>query len=93
MTDRHRTLVVTLKRDTRDDDLEHYLTVIQSIKGVAGVSPGPVVDMDQHDARQDVGQRYGRVLFALAHDMTAGFIRDDKALLTAVEELMKGRKR
>jgi hypothetical protein len=72
MTNRHRTITVTLERDTRDDDLQHYLTVIRSIRGVAAAEPGPVVDYSAHEARHDLGMKYGRQLAELGYAMMRG---------------------
>jgi hypothetical protein len=46
MTDRHRTVHVTLERDTRSDDLESLLDAIRRLRGVESAKPGPVVDME-----------------------------------------------
>lgn len=52
MTDRIRILTVTLDRDMRDDDVETIKQAIGMVKCVADVANGPVVDMDDYQARQ-----------------------------------------
>lgn len=52
MTDRIRTLSVTLDKDYRTDDLEPIREAIGMIKGVAIVDKGPIVTGTEHMARQ-----------------------------------------
>ena len=72
MTDRHRTIIVTLSSDTRSDDLEHLLGVIRSIRGVGSAEPGPVVDMEAHQARRVVGFEVGDKILEVAHAIIQG---------------------
>jgi len=51
MTDRVRTLVVTLDRDIRDDDVESIVSAIKMTRCVTHVETGPVVDLADHTAR------------------------------------------
>lgn len=53
MTDRIRTLTVTLDKDYRDDDVQSIVSAIQHIKGVALVETR-VVDVDELVARSAV---------------------------------------
>jgi len=51
MTDRVRSLVVTLDRDMRTDDVEEVIRTIRMLRYVSDVENGPVVDIAQHTAR------------------------------------------
>ncbi len=57
MTDRVRTLTVTLDRDFRTDDIETIIGWLKGVKYVADVQLGPVVEMGDHIARQEFRQR------------------------------------
>lgn len=57
MTNRIRTVTVTLDRDFRDDDLEAIVSILMGIKHVAHVQPGAIVSMKDHDARQEFQQK------------------------------------
>lgn len=52
MTDRIRTIHVTLDRDYRVDDGEGILNAIRMVKGVAHAEYGDVVSLEQHSARE-----------------------------------------
>lgn len=52
MTDRIRTLHVTLSHDFRDDDVESVVSAIQMVKGVQSVVNGPVVNIEDHLNRE-----------------------------------------
>lgn len=52
MTDRIRTIHVTLDRDYRVDDGKTILHAIQMIKGVSGAEYGDVVSLEQYSARE-----------------------------------------
>lgn len=51
MTERIRTLTVLLDRDYREDDIEHFITVIGAIRGVDDVIKGEPVDASAWMAR------------------------------------------
>lgn len=72
MTDRVRSLTVVLDSDTRTDDAAELARVLCSIKGIASVTAGPVVDMTDWSARMAVGVRVGRVLYDLAGAVMSG---------------------
>lgn len=52
MTDRIRTLVVTLRADVRDDDIEAVRSAIAMLGPVALCDVGPIVDLRAHEARR-----------------------------------------
>lgn len=52
MTDRIRTLLVTLDHDFRDDDVQVIVDAIKMIKCVSNVKIGEVVDMQDHLNRE-----------------------------------------
>ena len=52
MTDRIRTLAVTLDRDFRDDDVEVIVNAIKMIKHVSNVTIGEVVNIQDHLNRE-----------------------------------------
>ena len=88
MTDRIRTLHVTLDRDVRDDDIEVFKQAIGMIKGVAAVENGPVVGVEDYLARQTFAMNTGRDISDLISLLTSGvgdsdgdFNREVKALL------------
>lgn len=68
MTDRIRTLTVTLDRDYRDDDAQAVIDALRMIRGVSSVEMGVPVDGNQHYAasafRTGVFVRLSRLLSA-----------------------------
>lgn len=62
MTDRIRTLTVTLDSDMRDDDVEVVANAIRMIKRVDTVELGPVVDHSQLVASSDFKNETGQIL-------------------------------
>ncbi len=54
MTDRIRHLTVVLDKDYRDDDLEGFIKVLKSLRGVAAVVPGEPVNATDYMAREAV---------------------------------------
>lgn len=67
MTDRVRTLTVTLDRDMRDDDVQAVVEAIRMVKCVGDVQLGPVVDSFTHDARMAFRREVGDVLNRVIH--------------------------
>ena len=74
MTDRVRSLVVLLDRDTREDDVEVVMQAIQMIRGVATVEKGDVVTAEDHFNRAIVFRKVKKLLWDA--------LNDDKILLT-----------
>jgi hypothetical protein len=62
MTDRIHTLTVALDRDIRDDDIEHVLTAIQMVRGVAAVTDQHVSNMGDWSARQRIRSELGQTM-------------------------------
>lgn len=61
MTDRYNALVVTLEKDTRDDDAEFLINAIKMLKGVLSVK-GNISDFEQHTAEERVRAELGQKL-------------------------------
>jgi len=88
MTDRVRTLTVTLDRDYRTDDVQAVINGIQMIKGVSGVtwSDDDVVDHETQTARYDFKQKLGRAIAELSMGSDEEFLKsclDSHAALVA----------
>ena len=64
MTDRVRTVVVTLKQDTRTDDVECIVQALRMVKGVAEVHLGQPVSLDDWAARSAVRNEVSEKLHA-----------------------------
>lgn len=62
MTDRVRTLIVELSRETRDDDAEDLMNAIRMIKGVQEVSLGPATTPEWWVARRAAVREIDAVL-------------------------------
>jgi len=67
VTDRHRILIVVLEEDTRSDDIEHYESVLRSIRGVARVERGDVVTSENHLDRSVVAYGFAKELQEFIH--------------------------
>lgn len=64
MTDRVRTVIVTLKQDTRTDDVEPIALALSMVKGVAEVRLGEPVSIDDWNARSAVRNEVSEKLHA-----------------------------
>ena len=88
MTDRVRTLTVTLDRDYRTDDVLPIMDALKMIIGVAVVEfdDGDVVSPDRHCARHEFKRRLGRAISELAAGSDEEFLKsclDSHAALVA----------
>lgn len=66
MTDRYNTLTVVLEKDIREDDAEHLLIAIHSLKGVLSVR-GNVADATAYMAEERAKYKFREKLLALAY--------------------------
>lgn len=64
MSDRVRTLTVTLNEDTRVGDIEGVVAAIRMLRPVADVTLGRVEDLDAHYARIDARRQLRDALWA-----------------------------
>jgi hypothetical protein len=64
MTDRVRTVIITLRQDTRTDDVECIVQALRMVKGVAEVRVGEPVSMDDEHARSVVRSEVSEKLHA-----------------------------
>lgn len=64
MTDRVNGLIVTLKNDIRDDDIQAWIKSISMIKGVVSVVPN-IADVGEYIARERVRQEFKSKLYEL----------------------------
>lgn len=62
MTDRVHSLTVILEKDTRDDDVECWVSAIRMLKGVISVQKN-ISDIDYHVAEQRAKQEIRSKLF------------------------------
>lgn len=67
MTNRVRALTVVLDRDFRDDDVDVLVQAIRTMRGVETVELGPVVEYQDHMAREVAKSELRKELFDLLH--------------------------
>ncbi len=67
MTDRYNTLTVVLEKDIREDDAEHLLITIHSLKGVLSVR-GNVTDTTAYMAEERARHEWKEELLAYAEE-------------------------
>lgn len=72
MTDRIRTLTVTLEQDTREDDLADLRAAIKQIRGVASTHLGQPVDIRDIIARESAKRELGQKILAVVFPDTSG---------------------
>ena len=63
MTDRVRSIVVTLDRDMRVDDVESVVNAIRLMRYVSHVKTGPVVDIEAHTSRSVAFMKIKKILW------------------------------
>lgn len=66
MTDRLKGVLVTFKRDIREDDAESIINAIQMVKGVMSVKPVPS-NFDTHMAEERVRREIYDKIFKLVY--------------------------
>lgn len=82
MTDRINSIIVTLERDMRDDDVECVLNSIRMNRYVLSVKPN-VTTMDDHVSHERLSHRYEMSLRLLANALG----KDPMGTLTALENI------
>lgn len=87
MTDRIRTLTVTLDDDYRDEheSIGVIIHAIRMVKGVADVTKGGAVDMADHIARDDYRLKVGSAISELALGRDNEFIADVQAAIAKLK--------
>lgn len=68
MTDRIKSLIVALERDTREDDCEVIINAIRMIRGVSDVGTN-VADIDDWTNRKQVKEELRKKIFEWFKDL------------------------